>query len=73
MPFHRDGNDWTVNVALCDDAEFEGGRLMVLNDGRLSIVERSEGQATCHPGSAFHAVSAITSGTRYSLILFFHL
>jgi hypothetical protein len=72
MPFHRDGNQWTVNVALNPSDEFVGGRLLALHNRQLQIVEREEGDATCHNDSVFHAVSAITEGTRYSMILFFH-
>lgn len=72
MPFHRDGNQWTVNVALNDDDEYVGGRLLALHNRELQVLERQEGDATCHQGSIFHAVSAITEGTRYSMILFFH-
>jgi hypothetical protein len=70
MPFHRDANAWTVNVALNQD--YQGGRLLALYGDKLHVVERQAGEATCHSGSLFHAVSAITTGTRYSLILFFH-
>ena len=72
MPFHRDGNHWTVNVALNSDEDFVGGRLMALHNRELQIIGRGEGDATCHRGSVFHAVSAMRSGTRYSMILFFH-
>ncbi|CAB9530858.1 expressed unknown protein [Seminavis robusta] len=72
MPFHSDGNAWTVNVALNDDADYEGGRLMALTDGALQVVERGQGDATCHRGSVYHAVSAMKRGKRYSMILFFH-
>lgn len=72
MPFHRDGNRWTVNVALNDDDEYVGGRLLALHNQELQVLERQEGDATCHQGSVFHAVSAITEGTRYSMIIFFH-
>jgi len=72
MPFHRDDNAFTVNVALNDDHDYKGGRLLALHDNALQVLRRNEGDATCHKGSVFHAVSATTEGTRYSLILFFH-
>jgi len=72
MPFHRDGNDWTVNVAVNADSEYVGGNLLALHRNKLEVIERGEGDATCHRGSVFHAVSAMEKGTRYSLILFFH-
>lgn len=72
MPFHRDGNHWTVNVALNDDDEYRGGRLLALHDNQLQVIERQEGDVTCHRGRVFHGVSAMIDGTRYSMILFFH-
>jgi hypothetical protein len=72
MPFHSDGNAWTVNVALNDDQDFEGGRLLALTNGALQVLERRQGDATCHRGSVYHAVSAMKTGKRYSMVLFFH-
>lgn len=72
MPFHRDGNQWTVNVALNGSGDYVGGRLLALHNRELQVLERQEGDATCHNDSVFHAVSAIAEGTRYSMILFFH-
>lgn len=70
FPFHRDRSELTVNVALADDALHEGGRLICLLDGAVKCVERTEGMATVHPSSFMHAVSRMTSGARYSLIIF---
>jgi len=70
--FHRDGCAVTINVALSDDNAHTGGRLLaVLNDG-LHVLRREAGEATVHPSSILHAVSAMESGTRYSLLLFFY-
>ena len=72
MPFHSDGNSFTVNVALNDDTDYQGGTLLALTGGKLCAIHRQQGDATCHKGSVYHAVSAMTSGRRYSMILFFH-
>lgn len=72
MPFHSDGNAYTVNIALNNDDEFQGGRLLALADNALQLISRQQGDATCHAGSLYHAVSAMNSGRRYSMILFFH-
>jgi hypothetical protein len=72
MPFHSDGNAWTVNVALNDDEDFDGGRLLALTNGALQFLERHQGDATCHRGSVYHAVSAMKRGKRFSMLLFFH-
>ena len=70
FPFHHDRSSLTVNVALTDDSEHVGGRLLVVMDGRVSALPRSEGSATVHPSSLLHAVTRLVSGLRYSLILF---
>jgi hypothetical protein len=72
MPFHRDGNQWTVNVALNDSNKFKGGKLLALRNGRVEVLERNEGDATCHNDCIFHAVTSVLEGIRYTMILFFH-
>jgi len=72
MPFHIDNNKYTVNIALNDDREYEGGNLVALFGNRVQKLERTRGMATCHKGSCVHGVTTMSSGTRYSLILFFH-
>ena len=67
----EDRSEITVNVALSDDAQHEGGRLIAIYDGEVRAIERREGEATLHPSSLMHAVSRMTSGKRYSLIIFF--
>jgi len=70
--FHKDRAAVTVNVALGDDLAHGGGRLLAVFDGALQEIVRQEGEATIHPSSLLHAVTSMTWGVRYSLILFFH-
>ena len=74
--FHHDVSTCTINVALSDDAHHVGGRLhAIIGDGELArhrTIVREEGEATAHGEDVMHAVSAMSSGTRYSLILFFY-
>lgn len=70
-PFHTDLAAFTVNVALVDDETFGGGRLLACYDGAIHAIARSEGEATVHSSNLLHAVTMMTSGVRYSLILFF--
>lgn len=70
--FHCDISTMTANVALNADSEFEGGRLLAILDGRLQVVSREEGEVTLHDSEVFHAVSAMRSGCRYTLIIFFY-
>lgn len=62
----------TVNVALSDGSAHGGGTLLAVYDGALRAVSRREGEATVHPSNVLHAVSRLTAGVRYSLIMFFH-
>lgn len=71
LNFHRDACAVTVNVALADDAAHEGGHLLAVLDDRVRLLSRAEGEATVHPSTVLHAVSGVTSGVRYSLLLFF--
>ena len=65
-----DTADVTVNVALTDDAQLEGGVLLgVYGHGVHSIV-RAEGDATVHSSSLLHGVTRMRAGTRYSMIMF---
>jgi hypothetical protein len=74
--FHHDVSTCTINVALSSDAEHAGGRLhAIIGDGeraRHTTIAREEGEAAAHGEDIMHAVSAMSSGTRYSLILFFY-
>ena len=72
IAFHHDVSNVTINVALSDDAAHEGGRLHAIVDGRHTTISRREGEATCHGDDVMHAVSAMRSGTRHSLIMFFY-
>lgn len=70
--FHCDISTFTANVALNDDTDFEGGRLLAILDGKLQIVPRLQGEATVHDANVYHAVSAMRTGVRYTLIVFFY-
>ena len=72
MPFHCDGNAFTANVALSGASEHEGGTLLCLVDGIVRAYERQLGSATVHGGAVCHAVTPVTAGTRYALLIFFH-
>jgi hypothetical protein len=71
LRLHTDASDYTVNVALADDALHAGGRLALLHAGACAAPARAEGEATVHRWNVCHGVTAVTQGTRYSLILFF--
>ena len=69
-PFHTDSSALTINLALADDGAFVGGELLACYDGQVRRLERSEGEATVHASSLLHGVKLLSSGVRYSLIIF---
>lgn len=72
MPFHCDGNAYTANVALSGSSNHEGGKLLCLVGGVVQACIRELGAATVHGGDVCHAVTPVTAGTRYALLIFFH-
>jgi len=69
LGMHRDFLAVTVNIALNEPSEFEGGGTVVeaLSDIPIRL---QKGHALIHPGDVRHAGSSITSGSRYVLVLF---
>ena len=72
MPLHIDQNSFTVNIALNDDTDYHGGKLVALFENRVQQIHRLMGDATCHRGSVVHGVTSMISGTRFSMIVFLH-
>ena len=70
-PFHTDAYEVTVNVALSADSGHGGGALLGVYDGQVRAIPRAEGDATVHSSKLLHGVTAMSHGTRYSLIVFF--
>jgi hypothetical protein len=69
-PFHQDRFRLTINVALSSDEDHGGGRLLGVYDGEVRAIEREAGEATVHSSELVHAVTNMTHGVRYSLIIF---
>lgn len=69
-PFHQDRAAITVNVALSDDDDHGGGRLLGLFDDGARCFERDAGDATVHLSRIVHGVTRMTHGTRHALIVF---
>ena len=80
--FHCDGTyaSATVQVALNDVSEYEGGRLCFFQTGRenrnkrflpdaLVVLDRPAGSVCRHAPKVLHAVTSLTSGTRKSLFV----
>ena len=71
IAFHADSAAVTVNVALSADTGHEGGKLVAVANEEVMQIVREEGEATVHDARLLHAVTRMTGGVRYSLILFF--
>jgi len=68
--FHVDEAQWTLQVALNDPDEYEGGRLIyATEDFRVARPHRAAGTATLHDGFVLHGVTKLQGGVRYSLYL----
>ena len=60
----------TIQLALNDDAEYEGGRLCFFTKQKgVEVLNRKAGDLTKHNTNALHAVTRLTRGTRYSLFV----
>jgi hypothetical protein len=60
----------TIHLALNNDSEYEGGRLCFFTPERgVEVLNRNAGDLTKHATETLHAVTRLTSGTRYSLFV----
>ena len=69
IAFHTDFSRRTMQVALNGDDEYDGGRLLFATASGFEQPRRPAGSATIHTRSVVHGVTALRSGTRYSLFL----
>ena len=71
IDFHCDGSyaTGTVQIALNDSDEYQGGRLCFFVSDHLHVLERPAGSVCQHPPQVLHGVSALTEGTRKSLFM----
>ncbi|MFD0917549.1 2OG-Fe(II) oxygenase family protein [Pseudahrensia aquimaris] len=71
ISFHADSCRYTINIALNDNDEFEGGDLLAKPGKKLKTVARQTGKAVLHSGNVVHGVTQTTKGERWSLIVFY--
>lgn len=69
VAFHTDYSLKTMQIPLNSDTEYDGGRLVWVQDGRFEVPPRHAGSATIHTCGVVHAVTPMTSGVRYGLFL----
>ena len=58
-----------MHVALGDEGEYDGGRLVFASRAGFEVPRRPAGSATIHTHAMVHGVTTLRSGTRYSLFL----
>jgi PKHD-type hydroxylase len=60
----------SVVVQLSDPSEYEGGELQIWNGGKNpKVAEKEQGAVIIFPSYILHQVTAVTKGTRRSLVL----
>jgi len=69
IPFHVDTSLLTMQIALNDDTDYEGGRLTFVTPAGFECPPRPAGTATIHGRENVHGVTELRSGTRCSLFL----
>jgi hypothetical protein len=69
VPFHTDYSRRTMHVALNDESEYTGGRLVFATSAGFEMPRRPPGTACIHTFDVVHGVTALMSGVRYSLFL----
>ena len=71
--FHCDGGyaTHTIQIALNEGSEFDGGRLVFVtgNDATVTVVPKLAGSLTSHARNVLHGVTKLHSGIRYSLFV----
>lgn len=68
QPVHRDASLLTVNLALSDSADYEGGGVVFEANG--AVVQAERGHLMSHASGLRHAGNEITAGTRWVLVVF---
>lgn len=68
QPTHRDAALLTLNIALSDEAEYEGGGTRFEASGQ--VIKTPMGHMCCHASGVRHAGRQITRGERWVLVVF---
>ena len=69
IAFHTDCSSRTMHVALNDESEYSGGRLVFALASGFEQPPRPVGSAVIHSDRVAHGVTAMRHGVRYSLFL----
>jgi predicted 2-oxoglutarate/Fe(II)-dependent dioxygenase YbiX len=67
IDFHLDCAQQTMQIALNNEDEYVGGRLVFANGKGLHRLSRLAGAVTVHDNKVVHGVTALRAGVRYGL------
>lgn len=62
----------SMSLLLTDPSEFEGGKLLLNNQGNIVVAEERFGGAIFFPSWMPHCVTPVTKGTRKTLVIWCH-
>ena len=65
--FHLDFHRRTMQIPLCDEDSYDGGKLVFATPAGLKFPPRAAGSVTIHDKSIAHGVTAHLRGVRYGL------
>jgi len=65
--FHLDYSKRTMQIALNDENEYDGGRLVYVTEDGIQIPRRPVGSVTIHENNIVHGVTPLYRGVRYGL------
>ena len=71
---HHDTSDYTINIALNDHTEYEGGQTFFTDPrtGNRTELDRSLGDAFISDKTVPHGVKPVMSGVRYTFVCFYY-
>jgi hypothetical protein len=69
IDFHTDYAVHTMQIAVNDDEEYVGGRLVYATGEGLQMPIRKAGTITLHDNTIVHGVTTLERGVRYGLVL----
>lgn len=62
----------TLVLQLSNPETYEGGNLEIMPGAEILTAERAQGSVSIFPSFTLHQVTAVTSGTRYSMTVWAH-
>jgi PKHD-type hydroxylase len=62
----------SISILLSEQADYEGGRLLLSPDGNTVVAEERKGRAVVFPSWVPHCVVPVTKGVRKSLVIWAH-